>query len=128
MDRRASRDGAQQVAPLQGRTKKLVDVAQKATLQTHNLRKRKTKKGTNLKMAVRWAILQARPDSTPPASAVFSACPLGNFVLDDALVLRVDSHLPEDFAVDAVTNGEKNSNHKKGRDKLGSRVRTFHTV
>ena len=63
---------------------------------------------------------------TPLASTVFSACPLGNLVLNDALIFGVDGHLLEDFAVDAVTEGKKDPNHNKSRNKRGNRVRTLH--
>jgi hypothetical protein len=43
---------------------------------------------------------------TPPTSTVFSACPLSDLISDDALVLGVDSHLLEDFAVDAIADSK----------------------
>jgi hypothetical protein len=45
------------------------------------------------------------------ASAVFSACPLRNFILDDALVFGVLGHLVEEGAVDTVANVGDNHNH-----------------
>ncbi len=45
------------------------------------------------------------------ASPVFSACPLRNFILDNALVFGVLSHLVEEGTVDTVANVSDNHNH-----------------
>ena len=53
----------------------------------------------------------ARCSTSLVASAVFSPCPLRNFILDNALVFGVLSHLVEDGAVDTVANVSDNHNH-----------------
>jgi hypothetical protein len=85
----------------------------------------------------RWAALDDRPlisiaELTPPASTVFSACPLSNFVLYDSLVFGVDSHLLEEFAVDSITDGRKKCQKEKNKSNRGKlvtrRYRCLHDV